>query len=86
MIAWRPHTERPRQICTAVVAVRFGPEFEDDTAFALLPTIFTWHPVAGWADECTNEPLLHREFFWLPEDELLAPLEAAASALQGVKP
>lgn len=85
MIAWRPHTEQPRQICTAVVAVRFDPEFEDDAGFALLPTIFTWHPAAGWTDERTDEPLLYREFFWLPEAELLAPFEAAASA-QGVEP
>lgn len=85
MIAWRPHTEQPRHICTAVVAVSLAPEFGDGTGFALLPTIFIWHPAAGWTDERTGEPLLYREFFWLPEAELLAPFEAAASA-QGVEP
>lgn len=85
MIAWRPHTERPRQICTAVIAVRFDPEREDDNGMVLLPAIFQWSPGAGWTDEETDAPLLHNEFFWLPESDLLATIGARATSEHGVE-
>jgi hypothetical protein len=69
--AWRPHTERPQQLpTTAVIAMTDG-----EGGFFLVSGVYTFtvHRDAWW-DEDTSKVLATTEFYWLPEDELIAAL------------
>lgn len=75
---WRPHTEHPTEHCAAVIAVPVEGLDDDEAASPLLmPRVFNWHPIHGWAEEETDHPLLYPEFWWMPESDLLASLMPA---------
>lgn len=77
-IAWRPHTEHPTEHCAAVIAVPVEGLGDDESrSILLMPRVFNWHPINGWAEEETEAPMLYTEFWWMPEEALLAPLMPA---------
>ena len=79
-VQWRPHTETPTGITTALIAVPPGPN--DDAGVVLLPGIYFGSPKRGWVNENTLEPISENKFWWLSEVELVAPLEAEMGSQQ----
>lgn len=73
--AWHPHTDKPTEICNALIAVADEGLGEDGDPWFMLPAIFNWHPASGWVEEKTGTRLIHTEFWWVREDDLLAPLK-----------
>lgn len=70
---WRPHTETPAEIpITAVIAV-----LDDDGEKQLLHGIYTFtvHRDTWW-HEITEEGIKQKVFWWRPEEELLAEIQA----------
>lgn len=74
---WRPHTQAPGAACAALIAIPCDRDDADDPAHLLLPAIFNWFPATGWREEATDRPLIYRDFHWMPEADLLKPLEPA---------
>jgi hypothetical protein len=72
-IRWRPHTERPRadESTTAIVAIRY-----EDGNGCYLYGFVAWRN-GRWECEITSEPP-SGEFWWLPEEDLLALVPSAA--------
>jgi hypothetical protein len=71
---WRPHTEKPVALpITALIVVR-----DEIGELVLLGDIFnlTAHTEGEWRDERTNMPIGYPEYWWLPEEELLAAVPA----------
>jgi hypothetical protein len=80
---WRPHDEVPvNKLETALIAVPPGEHDDPDAGATLLPGIYYWREHC-WRHEGTGETLTAAIFYWLPEEEILAPLDVF---LKGDKP
>lgn len=69
---WRPVTEAPEEATSALIAVR------RDGRACLLADLYAGDK-SGWISEVDDTPLMMSsacEYFWMPESELIAPLEA----------
>jgi hypothetical protein len=72
---WRPHTEHPTRLpIVAMIALRDN----DGEFFCLGLHMRTEHRPAVWVSEDSDEPLIEPEYWWLPEEEILAPLTVMA--------
>lgn len=70
---WRPHTEKPAEIpITAIIAAK-----DQDGETQLLNGVYTFtvHQKTWW-NEVDGKPLTATEFWWRPEEELLAEIPA----------
>jgi hypothetical protein len=74
-----PHTEEPASYTNALIAVY--PDADDADNFPyLLAGMFFWEPSYGWKAESSGLPLKHKEFWWITEADLLAPIITAQKA------
>lgn len=64
--------------CAIVIAVPVeGLDDSPAPSPMLMPRVYNWHPINGWVEEETDAPLVYPEFWWMPEEALLAPLMPA---------
>lgn len=74
MKLWHPHTERPTEICSCLVAM---PPEGDGDVFALAGSYYTYDPKTDrFRCEITDVPLVVSSFFWAREADVLQELEA----------
>ncbi len=64
---WRPHTEQPDFETTAILA------FQCMSELVLLNGIWRWRN-GQWVNESSDLPCRAREFWWMPEGDLLGAL------------
>lgn len=80
---WRPHTEMPEGNTTfsALIAL---PLDADEDKHAISSYIWQWDPTSkNWVTESTLLPCRYSAFYWIPECELLAPLETLEDSKGG---
>lgn len=74
---WRPHTEIPEGSATFSALIALPPDADEDK-YAFSSYIWQWDPLSKkWVTESTLLPCRYSAFYWIPESELLAPLEQA---------
>lgn len=73
MALWHPHTERPKRICSCLLA---NQPTRDDDCWALEPGNYVYRPAT---DEFRNEDdgalVVLPAFFWAAESDVLHELE-----------
>lgn len=76
MIRWRDSSERPDTggPITALIAIR-----DADEGDVFLLGIYLWRG-EGWECEDTGRRLEDREYWWLPEGDLLAAIPSKVTA------
>lgn len=73
---WRTHAELPATTdpITALISVPLGGD--EPGAYHLVAMLYIWRD-GRWVSEETGKPIQYREFWWMPEVELVAWLRAA---------
>jgi len=72
-LVWRTQHEMPEHLpASAIIAVRDA--LDPDARYLLGPHMMTERQPGVWVDEDTDAAMFAAEFWWLPEDELLATL------------
>lgn len=74
MMNWRPHTETPAKLTTAVIAIEAQDHGDDDRPY-LAGEIYQWRPEHNcWMGETNGLLLKAAAYWWIPERELIGTL------------
>jgi hypothetical protein len=72
---WQPHTVRPKNLETALIAViPAQDDINEGNPFLLGEIYYFDHNHGAWMGETNGLLLKHKAYYWLPEDQLILSL------------